>query len=142
MPAIRTISGETLLIQVGAGAATANTTRSVTWSVATEADPLVDTADLSAVAQTQRRASQSDIKIDGAGIIPAGDQKLWIDWASNGAVRHVKVTQSNTGANGGWYQYVPVILTQLQFTGERAKSVTAQITLEQAGWANGATSNT
>ncbi|HEY0011557.1 MAG TPA: phage tail tube protein [Allosphingosinicella sp.] len=135
MAYISPVLGDQLLVKIGDGAATEvfthpaliNTSRGVSFSTNVESDELVDLADQSAPAQTVRRVRSTDCKIDGAGMLHAPDTKEWLDWAQGGEIKNIKVT------DGNWVITGPFVLTSFQVTGERLKSSTCQITLEQAG---------
>ncbi|MYL98407.1 hypothetical protein GR702_11595 [Novosphingobium sp. FGD1] len=126
--------GERLLIKIGNGATPEvfehptliNTSRSVSISTTTETDQLVDLADMSAPATTVRRVTSTDFKIDGEGLINKGDVLDWMEWIKSGEHRNLQIT------DGDWMVEGPFLLTAFQITGERAKSSTCQITLEQA----------
>lgn len=104
-----------------------NAERGVTFSTNTAVDELVDLADMGAPAQTTRRVTSTDVKIDGAGMLNADDTKEWIEWAQSGEIKNVKIHDLK------WTMTGPFVLTNFQFSGERMGVVTCQITLEQAG---------
>ena len=110
--------------------ATINTTRAVTITQNVEVDELVDIDDMCGPAQTYRRARSSDVKIDGSGLVHAPDQLKFHEWSHKGLVHNVKVV--TPGANGVTISG-PFLCTTFQKTGDRTKSIEAQITLEQAG---------
>lgn len=138
MTLITPLLGEKILVKLGDGQATEtfahpsfiNTSRSVSVSTNTESDELVDLADQSAPAQIVRRVKSVDFKVDGAGMINKADVKEWLDWATGTTftVRNIQVTD---GEN--WVIEGPFVLTSFQISGERTKSSTCQLTLEQAG---------
>ena len=136
MAYINPVLGEKILVKIGDGATPTeafaadnliNTSRGVTISTSTESDELIDLADQSAPAQTIRRVRTTDVKIDGAGMIHADDTFMWIEWATEGTIKNCQVT------DGNWLGVGPFVLTSFQVSGDRLKSSTCQITLEQAG---------
>lgn len=135
MAYITPVLGDTILVKVGDGEtsevfthdALINTTRGVTFSTSTESDELIDLADQSAPAQTIRRVRATDCKIDGAGMLHSPAVLEWLEWAQGGTIKNIQIT------DGEWIIEGPFVLTNFQLTGERLKSSTCQITLEQAG---------
>ncbi|MBB4859466.1 hypothetical protein HNO88_002795 [Novosphingobium chloroacetimidivorans] len=129
------VMGETILVKVGNGASPEvfsaptliNTSRSISFSTSTETDQLIDLDDQSAPAQTVRRVTSTDCKIDGEGMINRGDVFEWLDWAQSGKIKNCQITDGTVLVEG------PFVLSSFQFGGERLKSATGQLTLEQAG---------
>lgn len=129
------VLGETILIKVGNGAPSEvfssptviNTSRSISFSTSTETDQLIDLENQSAPAQTVRRVTSTDCKVDGEGMINRGDVHEWLEWAQGGLIKNIQITDGTFIVEG------PFVLTSFQITGERLKSSTAQVTLEQAG---------
>ena len=139
MATIKPIYGSQLLIMIGDGAdpevythpALINTSRGIEFSTAVETDELIDVADQSAPAVTVRRVRSSDSKIDGAGVIHEDDLPEYLAWAAgsdSGKVRNVEVRIGGT-SNVIRGKYV---LTSFKVSGDRAKMLEVQITLEQA----------
>lgn len=128
------VLGAQILIQIGDGATpevfahsnVVNTTRGVTLSTEVEADDLVDLADQSAPAAKFRRVKSKDVKIDGAGMMSAGDTFEWIERWNSGKPFTVKVT------DGNWLGIGKFILTNFQMSADRTKPGENQLTLEQA----------
>ena len=128
------VLGHQLLIQIGNGASpevfahpnVINTTRGLTLTLETEADDLVDFADISGPAGKFRRAKSKDLKIDGAGMMSAADTFAWIERADGGLPFNIKVT------DGNWIGTGAVLCTSLQMSADRTKPGENQITLEQA----------
>lgn len=129
------VLGETILVKIGDGAVPEvfaaptliNTSRSISFSTSTETDQLIDLENQSAPAQTVRRVTSTDCKIDGEGMVNRGDVHEWLAWAQAGTIKNLQVT------DGTWIVEGPFTLTAFQTGGERLKSTTCQITLEQAG---------
>lgn len=134
MAYINPIMGHQLVVMLGNGASpevftavnVINTSRSITFTVNTETEELVDLEDQSAPAQTVRSVKSSDCKIDGAGMASKEDVGEWIAFAQGGK-RNIKVTDGTNTITG------PFILTSFQLGGERTKTVENTLTLEQAG---------
>ena len=135
MAYIQPVLGAQLMIQVGNGATPEvfaastliNTSRGISFTTATESDELIDLADQLAPAQMIRRVKSVDTKIDGAGMLHQPDAITWLQWASKGTVKNVKIT------DGTWTVTGPYVLTSFNITGDRVKSSECSITLEQAG---------
>jgi predicted secreted protein len=129
------VLGETILVKIGSGASPEvfatptliNTSRSISFATSTETDQLIDLENQSAPAQTVRRVTSTDCKIDGEGMVNKGDVHEWLEWAQGGLIKNLQITDSTWTVEG------PFVLTSFQITGERLKSSTCQITLEQAG---------
>jgi predicted secreted protein len=135
MATIVPVLGETIVVKISNGASPAvythpnviNTTRGITFSTSTETDELIDLADQSAPAQTIRRVRATDCKIDGAGMLSKADVQEWLEWAQSGEIKNIRVS------DGTWQIEGEFVLTSWQISGDRLKSATCQITLEQAG---------
>jgi len=56
-----------------------------------------------------------------------------LTWALAGTAKNVKITQTNTGANGGWTITVPMILSSFSASGERGDYLSANPSLKQSG---------
>ena len=105
-----------------------NKSTALSFSTKTVEDELVDLNDLSAPAQTVRRVASFDTKVDGNGTLAKSDAGNWTAWATgNAAVRKCKIRFANTTVTGDF------VCSSFNVTGERQKSVQAQVTLEQAG---------
>jgi hypothetical protein len=135
MAYIQPVLGAQLVIQVGNGAtpevfaapSLINTSRGISFSTATESDELIDLADQLAPAQMIRRVKSVDTKIDGAGMVHKADVLGYLQWASKGTVKNIKIT------DGNWVVTGPYVLTSFNITGERLKSSECSMTFEQAG---------
>ncbi|WP_334185086.1 phage tail tube protein [Novosphingobium sp.] len=135
MSYIEPILGEKILVKLGDGESpeiftapnVINTTRGISFSTSTETDELIDLADQSAPAQTIRRVKSTDTKIDGSGMLDHADVPEWIEWSLSGKIRNVQAIVGNVIVEG------PFVLTSFAITGDRLKSATCDLTLEQAG---------
>lgn len=135
MSYIKPVLGETILVKLGDGSSpevfTApnliNTSRGVSFNTSTESDELLDLENQSAPAQTIRRVRSVDCKIDGEGMLHSEDVAEWLAFAQSGEIRNVQIVISGIVVEG------PFVLTSFQISGDRLKSSTCQLTLEQAG---------
>lgn len=147
MALVNYTSGEKFLVQLGDGNATVetfthnaliNTARNLTVSMNTEADTVVDLANMSAPAQTVRFATSLDTKIDGTGKLDSNSTAYWLNWMNSGQPKNIRYKQvsnviTNANAVGGITVEGSFLCTNFQITSETQKIVTASITLEQAG---------
>jgi predicted secreted protein len=134
MARLTPVYGENILIQLETDVAGVythpamiNTTRALSLTTEVETDELIDIDDQSAPAVVTRRVRARDTKVDGAGMMNAGDTKSFADRQAAAVPFNVKIIADNLTLTG------PMLITQLQFDGERQKMAQFSITLEQAG---------
>lgn len=141
MATVSPVNGETLLIQIGDGGSPetfahkclVNTTRG--WSLSaqvSEAD-IADCATPSNPAYKRRVVKSVSLDINGAGIYDAASAKFFADWLLSGAAKNIRVNQTNTGANGGFYMSCAAVLTKCDASGDARDTVTASISIQSSG---------
>lgn len=134
------VAGEQLLVKVSfdggstySAPALINTTRGITYTLATNSDEVVDANNPSAPAKTVRSAKSTDVKIDGAGMMDANSLVAWTQFAANGVALPVKFVETYANATANSLTTTGTFfLTSFQKTGQRAQKATCAITLEQA----------
>lgn len=135
MATITPVIGHEVLIQIGDGETPEvfshpvliNNNRAITFTTATETDELPDATNQALPAQTFRRVRAFDTKIDGSGMLEKSAVHDFIQWQLAGTVKNVKAIVGNSLVTG------PFVLSSFGVSGERTKTCTCEITLEQAG---------
>ena len=134
MALISTKRGFQIRVHIGDGespevftaSALINTSRGFTMTANAESAEIVDAADPSLPAETQRVVKSTDTKIDGSGIMHSTDVKTWMDWTLSGEAKNIKITGMGATLTG------PYLLTSFSVSADNYTTAEVQVTLEQA----------
>lgn len=141
MTVVAAVNGETILVQIGDGGSPEtfahkcliNTTRSFDFSAEVSSAPIADCGTPGAPAYMKRIVKTISLTIAGAGVYDAASSKFFADWMVSGSLKNVRMNQTNTGANGGWYASCSMALTKFSGGGDARDTADAQIELQSAG---------
>ena len=141
MADVQVTAGETLLIKIGDGGSpenfnhscSINTSRSFTITANESSVEVADCTTPSNPAYVARKVKSTDITVEGAGTYDAASEYALLTWALAGTAKNCKISQTNSGALGGFTITVPMILSSLGASGERGDFLSSQMSLKQAG---------
>lgn len=142
MANVNNAPGEQLIIQQGNGATpevftalcTINTTRSLDLTANATSALLADCVTPSNPAITARQVASVDMKFTGAGVADAVSAQALMSTFLAGATKNYKIVQNRTGAQGGFTFSLPMVITNMQLSGDRGNvAQTFTATFEAAG---------
>lgn len=141
MATVSPVNGETLLVQIGDGGSPEtfahkcmiNTSRGYDFSAEVSQAAIADCGSPGNPAYMRRIVKTVSLDVSGAGIYDAASSKFFADWLVSGAAKNVRINQTNTGANGGWYATCSMVLTKFSASADARDTATAQLSLQSAG---------
>lgn len=142
MTAVKTLAGESLLIQIGDGATPTetfthdcliNTDRGINFSADVTDVMVPDCDDPEAPAWKQRFIDGLSGDISGSGVLHTASVETWKTWFDSGDSKNVRVNLNVAGALGGGYFSGAFKLSAFNISGTRKNNSTAEVTLVSHG---------
>jgi hypothetical protein len=142
MTAVKTLAGESLLIQIGDGATPTetfthdcliNTDRGISFSSDVTDVIVPDCDDPEAPAFKQRFIDGLSGDVSGAGILHTASVETWFNWFVSGDSKNVRVNQNVAGALGGGYFAAAYKLASFSISGARKNLSTCEVSLVSTG---------
>lgn len=142
MTAVKTLPGESLLIQIGDGATPTeifthdcliNLDRGFTLSADVTDVVVPDCDDPEAPAWKQRFIDGLSGDVSGSGVLHTASVETWKTWFDSGDAKNCRVNINVAGALGGGYFAGAFKLTSFAISGARKNNSTAEVALVSHG---------
>jgi hypothetical protein len=142
MTAVKTLTGEKLLIQIGDGGSPSetfahpcliNAERGMQFSSETTEIITPDCDDPTLPAFKQIFKDGLSIQVTGGGVLHTSDLEAYFEWMKLDTAKNVRIKFDVSGALGGGYVSLAMKLTAFNVTGTRKNNATVEITLMSHG---------
>ena len=142
MTAVKTLPGESLLIQIGDGATPTeafthdcliNLDRSFTLGADVTDIVVPDCDDPASAGFKERFIDGISGDISGSGVLHTASVETWFNWLVSADAKNVRVKIDVSGALGGGYFSFAAKLSSFSITGTRKNNSTCEVTLVSHG---------